>query len=155
METTTVALDECLTDPDCDDGLYCNGAETCVAGACQPGTPVDCDDGVDCTVDSCNEATDTCDRVPDDGFCDNGLYCDGTETCDVLLGCQPGTPVDCDDRVDCTVDSCNEATDTCDHVPDDVFCDNGLSCDGVETCDSLLGCQPGTPVYCDDSVDAR
>src|SRR5207248_11109331 len=27
--------------------------------------------------------------------CDDGLACNGVETCDVANGCQPGTPVDC------------------------------------------------------------
>jgi len=40
------------------------------------------------------------------------------DSCDAQLGCQAGTPVDGDDGVDCTIDSCNEATDSCDHVPD-------------------------------------
>jgi hypothetical protein len=134
----------CTVDADCDDGQYCNGSETCdVNGNCQPGTPVDCADTVDCTIDSCNETTDTCDHLPDDGFCDNTLYCDGVETCDVVNDCQPGTPVDCADTVDCTIDSCNETTDTCDHIPDDGFCDNTLYCDGVETCDPVNDCQPG------------
>jgi len=154
MQTTTIALAQCFADADCDDGQYCNGSETCdINGQCQPGTPFDCDDGVDCTVDSCNETTDTCDNVPDDGFCDDGLYCTGSETCDTLLGCQASTPVVCDDGVSCTVDSCNEVTDVCDYVPDNGLCDNGLYCDGVETCDPLLGCQASTPVICDDGVE--
>ncbi|GAG15586.1 unnamed protein product, partial [marine sediment metagenome] len=90
---------DCLNDSDCDDGLYCNGAETCVGGSCQPGTAVDCDDGVACTDDSCNEGTDSCDNVANDANCDNGLYCDGAETCHVTLGCQSGTAIDCDDGV--------------------------------------------------------
>ncbi|MEE8523783.1 MAG: hypothetical protein V3T72_07605 [Thermoanaerobaculia bacterium] len=134
----------CTIDDDCADGLFCNGTETCVAGSCQAGTPVDCDDGVSCTADSCNEATDACDNVPNDGVCDNGLFCDGAETCDPLLDCQLGTPVDCDDAVACTVDSCDEVGDTCDNAPDDPFCDDGLFCNGAETCDPILGCQPGS-----------
>jgi hypothetical protein len=48
--TTVAAIDEngvtfdsaswtsmCTTSPDCNDGLACNGVETCVAGSCQPG----------------------------------------------------------------------------------------------------------------------
>ncbi len=133
----------CTVNADCDDALFCNGAETCVAGSCQPGTPVDCDDGVSCTNDSCNEATDLCDNIASDANCDNGLFCDGAETCDPLLDCQVGTPVDCDDGVGCTNDSCNEGTDSCDNVPDDAACDNGLFCDGAETCDPVLDCQVG------------
>jgi len=151
------STDACESTPDngfCDNGLFCDGVETCnPVTDCQPGTPVNCDDGVDCTQDSCNEASDTCDHAPDHGSCDNGEFCDGVEACDLLLDCQPGTPVACDDGVDCTQDSCNEASDTCDHAPDDGLCDNGQFCDGTETCDLLLDCQPGTPVACDDGVD--
>ncbi|MHC4063110.1 MAG: hypothetical protein ACYSUQ_11815 [Planctomycetota bacterium] len=46
----------CTSDPECDDGLFCNGAETCVAG--------DCEDGVDpCPGQECDEDNDEC--VPD------------------------------------------------------------------------------------------
>ena len=34
----------CMGDVDCDDGLFCNGAETCVEGACVAGSPVECAD---------------------------------------------------------------------------------------------------------------
>jgi hypothetical protein len=158
MANANIVFSACTIDADCDDGLYCNGAETCdVNGQCQPGTSVDCDDGVDCTVDSCNEATDSCDNIPDDGFCDDGLYCTGTETCDAELGCQAGTPVDCDDGVDCTVDSCNETTDSCDNTPDDGFCNDGLYCNGEETCDVTLDCKSGVipcaAELCDETND--
>jgi len=33
---------ECVTDADCDNGLYCDGQETCVQNVCLPGTPVSC-----------------------------------------------------------------------------------------------------------------
>ncbi len=46
----------------CDDGLYCNGQETCVSGACEPGEGP-CSDGNDCTADSCNEEDDSCEYV--------------------------------------------------------------------------------------------
>ncbi|MEM7352559.1 MAG: S8 family serine peptidase, partial [Acidobacteriota bacterium] len=64
----------CTVDADCDDGAFCNGAETCNTGTgvCEAGTPVTCDDGVSCTVDSCNEGTDSCDATPDDSACSNG-----------------------------------------------------------------------------------
>ena len=96
----------CLVDGDCDDGLFCNGAETCSAGSCQPGTPPSVDDGVSCTVDSCDEATDTILNTPDDAPCDNGLFCDGAETCNPVLDCQSGT-------TPCAGQSCDEAGDVC------------------------------------------
>ncbi len=141
---TTDSCDNVPNDGSCDNGLYCDGVETCDAVLdCQAGSAVDCADGVTCTDDSCNEATDSCDNVPNDGLCDNGLYCDGVETCDALLDCQAGSAVDCADGVTCTDDSCNETTDSCDNVPNDGLCDNGLYCDGVETCDPPLDCQTG------------
>ncbi len=134
----------CSVPADCDDGLYCNGAEDCVGGTCVAGAAVDCNDGIACTVDSCNEVTDSCDNIADNGYCDNGAYCDGVETCHVTLGCQAGTAVNCDDGVDCTDDSCNENSDSCDNVPNNANCDNGVFCDGVETCDAALDCQAGS-----------
>ncbi len=134
----------CSVPADCDDGVYCNGAEDCVGGDCVPGTAVDCNDGVGCTDDSCNEGTDSCDNVANDANCDNGLYCDGAEWCDAVSDCQVGTTVDCDDAVACTDDSCNEGTDSCDNVPNDGLCDDGAFCNGAETCHATLGCQAGS-----------
>ncbi len=171
---------ECNSDPECDDGAFCNGSEACVDGSCVPGTPVDCDDGVECTVDSCNEASDACANMPNHSLCDDGAFCNGEETCDATLDCQPGIAPDCDDLDGCTEDYCDEANDTCAHrfvcpceedsecsdgidctvdtcddnlcvyTPDDSFCDNEVFCDGEETCDEVLGCQDGTPPNCDD-----
>jgi len=45
---------ECSADRDCDDGLYCNGAERCLLGVCAASTKP-CGDG-----QICSESTDTC-----------------------------------------------------------------------------------------------
>ena len=106
----------CIIDADCDDGNVCNGVETCDPnGVCVAGTPLNCDDGV---------------------------YCNGIETCDPGSGCQAGTPPDCDDGVPCTVDSCDEATDSCDHTP------NNGSCATGETCHVTSGCVGEVPLPC-------
>jgi hypothetical protein len=149
---------DCSSHVECDDGLYCNGEETCDAnGHCQPGTPVDCNDYIDCTVDACDEATNECENAPDDGACDDGSFCNGAETCDASSDCQPGTPVDCDDGVGCTDDSCNEQSDVCDNIPDDSVCDDGLFCNGAETCDPGSGCldglDPCPEPYCNETND--
>jgi hypothetical protein len=137
----------CTIDDDCDDGLHCNGAETCIAGTCQPGTPPACDDGVGCTDDSCNESTNSCDNVANDTSCDDGQFCNGAETCDAVLDCQAVTAPDCSDSVSCTDDSCDAAaasgTGACVSTPNDANCDDGLFCNGAETCDALLDCQAG------------
>ncbi len=142
----------CITNGDCDDGLWCNGAETCVASSCQAGSAPNCNDGVGCTDDSCNEGTDSCDNVANNSNCDNGLYCDGAETCDPVFDCQSGTAVNCNDGVGCTTDSCNEGTDSCDNIPSNGLCDDGQYCNGSETCDPVLDCQSGTSVNCNDGV---
>ena len=138
-------------DAPCDNGLYCDGVETCDAVlGCQAGTAVDCSDDVSCTVDSCNEASDSCESLPNDALCDDGDVCNGAEICDDVLDCQAGTPLDPDDGVSCTVDSCDPVTGVA-NVPNDARCDNGLYCDGAETCDALAGCQGGA-APCSDGV---
>jgi hypothetical protein len=137
----------------CDDGLFCNENEACDgAGACGGGTPNPCGDGVGCTDDSCDEAADACVNTPNDANCDDGEFCNGAETCDALLDCQAGTPPDVDDGVGCTDDSCDEVNDVVVNTPNDANCDDGLFCNGAETCDATLDCQPGTPPDVDDGV---
>jgi len=142
----------CSSDPECSDGLFCNGAETCVATVCQPGTPPNCSDGVACTTDTCNEGTDSCDHTPNNGACSDGLFCNGAETCHITLGCQAGTPPNCNDSIACTADSCNEGTDTCDHVPNNALCSDGLFCNGNEVCNVGSGCADG-PDPCTGTCD--
>jgi hypothetical protein len=183
----------CEVDEECDNGLYCDGAETCVDGNCQPGIPVDCTDGLDCTTDSCNESTDSCDFTPDNAVCADGNFCNGNEICDAVNGCMAGEPVSCpDDGVFCNgTESCDEAVDSClssgnpcpqgtncREIPDgyicdelpvegcksDAECDDGIFCNGTETCNAYAKatgtkppvtgiCKPGKPVDCNDNVD--
>jgi cysteine-rich repeat protein len=124
----------------CDDGLFCNGAETCApASGCLAGTPPDLDDGVDCTADSCDEVNDVIVHAPSDAFCDDGLFCNGGETCDAVSDCQAGTPPSTSDGVDCTADSCDEVNDVIIHTPSDAFCDDGDDCT-ADSCDEISGC---------------
>ncbi|TFH25223.1 MAG: hypothetical protein E4H03_01420 [Myxococcales bacterium] len=137
----------------CDDGLFCNGAESCDAGGgCQPGPLPDCEDGVVCTVDLCDASIDGCLSVGADAACDDGDFCNGLEVCDVADGCRPGTAPDIDDGVPCTVDECDEATDTFVHTPVDALCEDGEFCNGVETCDATTGCEPAGAIDCNDGV---
>jgi len=57
LEAVYGQVPECSTDPECDDGLFCNGAETCAGGTCQPGSDP-------CPGQSCDEGTDTCVALP-------------------------------------------------------------------------------------------
>ncbi len=50
---------DCVTVPvadgqPCGDADVCDGAESCLAGVCTAGAPLDCSDGDGCTVDSCD-----------------------------------------------------------------------------------------------------
>ncbi len=156
LETCNEATDACDpgTSPACDDSLFCNGLETCneATDVCDPGTTVDPNDGVGCTSDSCNEATDSVDNIPNDAVCDNGLFCDGAEICDAAADCQAGVAPAADDGVACTDDTCNEDTDTVTNTANDANCDNGQLCDGTETCDAVLDCQAGIAPNIDDGV---
>ncbi len=143
----------CSTDEECSDGNPCNGAEYCGTDAhCTAGTPIDCSDAFACTTDHCNPLDGTCLHTPDDGVCDDGDRCTGLETCRVDAGCVPGTPVDCDDRLDCTTDSCDPATGVCAHAPSDARCADGVFCNGVETCSATVGCVAGAAPDCGDGV---
>lgn len=112
----------CVDNIDCDDGIACNGVETCVDDICQPG------------VSPCVEPTPICDEIADscvecvgDGDCDDGLFCNGVETCSGGV-CQPGTSP-CNANL-----TCDEVSDTCVGCLDDMDCDDGNFCNGAETC---------------------
>jgi hypothetical protein len=137
----------------CDDGLFCTGVETCDATlGCQDNADPDPDDGLPCTVDSCEEASDSLVNTPVDAACDDGLFCTGAESCHATLGCQAGAAPDPNDGVVCTIDSCDEVGNSLTNAPDDSSCDDGLFCTGVETCDAALGCQNGAAPDPDDGV---
>jgi len=150
----------CVIDADCNDGAFCNGAETCNVGTgiCEAGAAPACDDGLFCNgSESCNETTDSCDTGTPP-VCDDGAFCNGVETCNESTDeCDTGVAPDIDDGVACTNDVCNESTDSIEHTPNDGLCDNGSFCDGVETCYAHYGCQPGSDPCagnaCDDTAD--
>ena len=52
---TETSAGECEVDRDCDDGLFCDGVETCVDGVCQAAAPIDCGDAdVECASMECD-----------------------------------------------------------------------------------------------------
>lgn len=77
----------------------------------------------------------------DASACDDGLFCNGMETCDPAnpsadaFGCVAGVAPVVDDGVACTIDSCDEDTDTVLNVADDAQCPG--ACD---RCDPISGC---------------
>jgi hypothetical protein len=124
------AAPQCSTPADCADATVCNGTEQCVAGTCQPGTPLNCNDGSACTTDGCNAAT----------------------------GCT-SQPINCGDADACTVDSCSPASG-CAHTPivcppgsactggtcQPLLCNDNGTCAGDEDCNNCpqdCGSSPG------------
>jgi hypothetical protein len=72
--------------------------------------------------------------------CDDGLFCNGTDTCNEATdSCDAGTPPVCDDGAFCNgIEICNEGTDSCD-VGTDVECGPGEVCDeGIDQCAVLV-----------------
>lgn len=137
--------------PDCDDGIACNGVEVCAdiqgpVDQCQPGEPVVCDDGFTCTFDSCIEPG-TCQYTPNDGACSDNDVCNGVEVCSVGQGCVDTQDLGCSDGVACTIDLCFPQVG-CINAPDDAPCDDAVVCNGTEVCDPDLDCQAGAPVLC-------
>jgi hypothetical protein len=140
-------------DAACSNGFFCDGEEVCDASAgCLTGEAPVVDDGVSCTDDACDEAADAVVHMINDGLCDDAQYCNGVESCDALLDCQPGEAPTLDDGVMCTVDTCDEEADVVVNTADDSLCSNGTFCDGAEVCDAALDCQAGEPLALDDGV---
>ena len=134
----------------CDNGAYCDGVETCNGFAgCEAGVPVECpDDGIYCTIDACNELTDSCENAPDDDRCNDGAFCDGEEFCEPHLGCMHPAPP-------CPA-YCDEVNDICYDCEEDTDCDNDLFCDGEETCDDrfcVSGVDPCPTLCCLEDDD--
>ncbi len=121
MLVLITGCDPCLNNP-CDDGLACNGTETCTGdggqAVCADGTPVVCDAGTACTEP--------------DGAC-----------------VDPCIDADCDDGDPCTTDTCAPSEDgTAACMNEDEGCDDGDVCTENDACDSLDGICSGTPIEC-------
>jgi hypothetical protein len=152
-----------------------SGADLCAgvdpeSECCDPATgeitPID--DGVDCTVDECDPSTGIVTHTPDDGSCDDGVFCNGAEICDPTLGCQPGadpceppllcdeeaqacvgceTQADCDDANDCTDDICNQdlgaCENTCNATGSEDPCCSDPACSSDPVCEQIPECGNG------------
>jgi len=149
-ENTNTCI-ECSVNGDCNDGQFCNGAEICSAQqTCTSGS-------APCGGQYCDESSNSCEECVIDAHCDDGQFCNGTESCSGAGSCQSGTSVNCSDGIACTSDSCDEGSDSCTHTTNNAACNNGVFCDGAETCDAFLGCQSGgdpcSGFPCDEGAD--
>ncbi|HYB98263.1 MAG TPA: hypothetical protein VEC57_03930 [Candidatus Limnocylindrales bacterium] len=173
-ESCNEAADNCLgADPDgsaCTDGIFCNGADTCVGGSCtvHVGNPCPGADGDGNCSESCNEAADACiSPDPNGASCNDGVFCNGADTCSGgVCSVHAGNPCSgVDGDGDCS-ETCDEQGDTCGADPDGSACSDGIFCNGTDTCDDGF-CQShaGDPCagpdgdgdcseQCDESADA-
>lgn len=136
---------ECQTDTDCDDGLYCTGAEACREGRCIAGAPIVCTDGDQCTDDACVEQSRSCVHraatrdVDGDGYNgpraghqagDNGSC--GDDCNDANAAIHPGA-----------TEICNGVDDNCNLIIDDnatfTPADTDVAVSGIETAPSGPG----------------
>lgn len=93
-------------------GRRCGRGQLCIGGVCR---------GENLTGTVC--AT--------DAQCDDRRGCNGPERC-VNGTCRRGQPLECDDGVRCTVETCQEPG-ICVSVPDDAQCSGGRRCTGLGT----------------------
>ena len=103
----------------CDDGQFCNGADTCQAGVCEHAGR-DCADTHDCTDDSCNETSDACEHAVKSGQCLIGATCYAEFDTNPANACQ----------------HCSHSTNDRGWTDrsDSSSCDDGLFCNGADTC---------------------
>jgi len=155
--------------------LACAALCLALAACSEPTSEPDTTDAPDVPIDTSTEAPDAPDTaeaidvpdVSDPGTedtvtdtiglpctsaddCQNGLYCDGEERCPYGF-CTAGAIVTCDDSRDCTLDTCLEETDSCDHEVDDLACDDSDPCT-TDTCEVSSDTCRNDPVDCGDTV---
>jgi hypothetical protein len=124
----------------CDDGVFCNGTDSCTEGVCGTHAGDPCP-GVDplssnC-ADSCDETVANCGaNDPDTSACSDGLYCTGTETCTSgVCTNNTGDPCPGPDNDGNCAESCDDVSDTCTLAdPNGSVCTDGLFCNGTDTC---------------------
>lgn len=113
----------------------------------RPDTAVEADGGA--VEPTCMDGSTLGTPCASDAQCQDGCHCNGPESCSAEGVCVAGS-LNCNDGVDCTVDSCDEELDRCVAMPNDEVCSDGDACNGAETCDLALGCTLSAPLACND-----
>lgn len=96
MNDTCANINDDTNDPD--DGLFCNGVDTCVGGMIVVGDPPTCDDMNPCTDDSCDDVM-GCVQTNNTAECEDGDPCTIDDVCGNGV-CQPGPRPTGNGRVD-------------------------------------------------------
>ena len=117
--------DACADDEECD-SRNCTSRGLCVTGLCRGGCSEAFDQCVQCAPDVAGSMS-----------CSDGLFCDGTETCNTAHQCVPGTRELCESlNSECRKGLCNETVDACGPVDrtDGTACDDDDYCTRVDEC---------------------
>ena len=138
----------------CDDGVFCNGPDSCNAGACSTHAGNPCSGNGEC-ADHCVEAAEVCNApsgtpcssdgnpctddvctgggicgLPNNNACNDGLFCNGSDICSGgSCSTHSGSPCapsqTCNEGLDsCQSDACVDLT-----LPPSVRCQIGQPCD--------------------------
>lgn len=102
------------------------------------------DDKNPCTEDVCNPDTGECGIPRSGNTCDDGIYCNGNDTCDEG-DCAEHSGIPCAEGFEC-----DEGQNSC-GCTTAAHCDNGVFCDGAEACTGGE-CEDGTPPVCADGI---
>ncbi len=134
----------CTSPTECDDGLYCNGAESCESERCVAGTPP--------CLGVCSEVDSTCDGecVDGDGDGATNSACGGPDCDDADPDRFPGNEEVCDSEghdEDCDPSTFG-ATDIDGDGHFDARCCNGDLC-GEDCDETRRGSNPDVPEVCD------
>lgn len=110
------------------------------------------------TPDAFDPSLDAAPECREDRECADGLACNGDETCSEEGLCVAGSPMRCDDMLDCTTDFCSEELRRCVNRPPDVDGDGVFDADcldargmpfGEDCDDAVATVNPGAPELCD------
>jgi hypothetical protein len=131
---------------ECDDGLFCTVDDECSGGICS-GALRPCGDDNSCTDDACNEIDDKCDHLSNTVACDDGVFCNGADSCESgECAVHAGDPCDGSDGDGNCAEGCDEELDACTAKDeDDSPCSDGLVCTDGDTCADGV-CVPGASV---------
>lgn len=149
----------------CDDGIFCNGADSCESGSCtvHDGDPCPGADGDEDCSETCNEAEDSCSAADADGTscrAGTGDPCDPGETCsggvcpeDVVLPagtvCRAGSGSACDPDEVCSGVP-GEACPANEILPAGSACEDGDLCTDGDTCTPDGTCVATSVIECLD-----
>ncbi|MEY3015134.1 MAG: hypothetical protein RIT45_3869 [Pseudomonadota bacterium] len=109
----------CHCNHGCVEAGDCCGGSGAFLAACACNVDGDCDDANACTLDTCQPKTPQklCMNLPFEGCCKNDGDCSGGDGVCSVAACVDGAcavlPKNCDDGVDCTIDTCDPKDGSC------------------------------------------